>query len=90
MLSGEATNTNSIVLGLTLTWLKPTIYCTRGEHANHYTTDVVFIFENQGKFRCKKMNVYEDKIKHISNIIYGRDRLVVGFTTTWAISAYHH
>ena len=35
MLSGEATNTNFIVLGLTRPGFEPTIYCTRGEHANH-------------------------------------------------------
>ena len=36
--SGEATNTNFYSL-----WLgfEPTIYRTRGEHANHYTTDAV-------------------------------------------------
>ena len=37
LLSGEATNTNFIVLGLT--GLETTIYHTWGEHANHYTTD---------------------------------------------------
>jgi hypothetical protein len=41
MLSGEATNTNFIVFGLTRPGLKPTIYRTLGKHANHYTTDVV-------------------------------------------------
>ena len=41
--------------------LEPTIYRTRGEHTNHYTTDVV----------C-------------------RDRMIVGFTTTCEISAYHN
>jgi hypothetical protein len=41
MLSGEATNTNFIVFGLTRPGLKPTIYRTRGEHANHYLTDAV-------------------------------------------------
>jgi hypothetical protein len=43
MLSGEATNTNFIVFGLTEPGLKPTIYRTQGEHANHYATDVVDI-----------------------------------------------
>jgi hypothetical protein len=38
---GEATNTNFIVFGLTRSGLVPTIYHTRGEHANHYTTDGV-------------------------------------------------
>ena len=30
-----------LVFGLTLSGLEPTIYRTRDEHANHYTTDVV-------------------------------------------------
>jgi len=41
VLSGEATNTNFIVLGLTRSGLAFTIYRTRGEHANHYTTNAV-------------------------------------------------
>jgi hypothetical protein len=32
-----------IVFGLTRTGLNPTIYRTRGEHANHYATDAVYI-----------------------------------------------
>ena len=36
VLSGEATNTNFIVIGLTRSGLEPMIYHTRGEHANHY------------------------------------------------------
>ncbi len=40
-LSGEATNTNFIVIGLTWLGLEPTIYRTQGEHANHYATDAV-------------------------------------------------
>jgi hypothetical protein len=39
--SKEATNTNFIVLGLTRPGFEPMIYRTRGEHANHYTTDAV-------------------------------------------------
>ena len=35
MLSREATHTNFKVFGLTWSELEPTIYCTRGEHANH-------------------------------------------------------
>jgi len=42
VLSGEATNTNFIVFGLTRPELKPTIYRTWDKHTNHYTTDVVF------------------------------------------------
>jgi hypothetical protein len=41
MLSREAKNTNFIVFGLIQPGCKPTIYCIRGEHANHYTTDAV-------------------------------------------------
>ena len=37
----EARNTNFIVFGLTWSGLEPTIYLTRGEHANHYITDAV-------------------------------------------------
>jgi hypothetical protein len=40
--SKEATNTNFIVFGLTRPGLEPNIYHTRGENANHYTTDVVY------------------------------------------------
>ena len=41
VLSGEARNTNCIAFGLTRPGLEPAIYRTRGEHANHYATDVV-------------------------------------------------
>ena len=41
MLIREATNTNFIVFGLTWRGLEPKIHHTWGEHANHYTTDVV-------------------------------------------------
>ena len=41
MLSGEATNTNFIVFGLTRPGFEPTIYRTRGEHVYHYATDAV-------------------------------------------------
>jgi hypothetical protein len=37
--TGETTNTNFIVFGLTRSGLEPTIYHTRGELDNHYTTD---------------------------------------------------
>ena len=50
MLSGEATNTNFIVFGLTRPGLEPTIYYTRDEHTNHYATDAftsVGIFDLQ-------------------------------------------
>jgi hypothetical protein len=41
LLSGEATNTNFIVFGLTRSGLEPMIYRTLGEHTNHYTTNAV-------------------------------------------------
>jgi hypothetical protein len=41
VLSGEATHINSIVFGLIRPGLEPTIYHTRGKHANHYATDAV-------------------------------------------------
>ena len=41
--SGEARHTNLIVLGLTQPRPKPTSYHSRGEHANHYATDAVFL-----------------------------------------------
>ena len=44
VLSGEATNTNFIVFGLT----RPTIYRTRGEHANQYATDAVKYWKGIG------------------------------------------
>ena len=40
MLSGETSNT-FVVLGLTRQALDPMIYLILGEHAHHYTTDVV-------------------------------------------------
>jgi hypothetical protein len=45
VLSGDATNTNFIVFGLTRPGLEPTIYRTGCEHANHYATDAVIPFK---------------------------------------------
>jgi hypothetical protein len=44
LLVREAINTHCIVFGLTRSGLEPTIYRTRDEHANHYTTDAVPTF----------------------------------------------
>ena len=38
---GEATNTNVIIFALTRSRFEPTIYRTRGDHANTNTTDAV-------------------------------------------------
>ena len=46
MFSGKATRTNFIVFDLTRPGLEPTIYRTRGEHANHYTSDAVHTYIN--------------------------------------------
>ena len=41
LLSREATNTNFLIFGSPQSVLELTIYHTRGEHANHYSTDAV-------------------------------------------------
>jgi hypothetical protein len=59
VLSGEATNTNFINFGLTQPGLELTIYRTRGEHANHYTTDVVFkLFQLDEKRHAEQQLYY--------------------------------
>ena len=45
MLSGEVTNTNFIVFGLTRLGPEPTIYSTRDDRGTHYTTDAVRALE---------------------------------------------
>ena len=59
MLSEETTNTNFIVFGFSSK--KPTIYHTRGEHANHYTSDAVAniyyatkVLKKKEEKKCKK------------------------------------
>jgi hypothetical protein len=39
MLSGEATNINIIVFGLTQQGIEPMIYHTQGKHANQYSLE---------------------------------------------------
>jgi hypothetical protein len=41
VLSGETTNTNLIVFGLTRPGPKPTIYHTQGEQINNHATNAV-------------------------------------------------
>ena len=43
VLSGEATNTNFMVFGLTRSGLEPTIYHTRDEHAVGVSDDFKYI-----------------------------------------------
>jgi hypothetical protein len=45
-LTDEATDNNFIVYGLIRPGLELTIYHTRGEHANHYTTDAVSRYDD--------------------------------------------
>ena len=40
-ISEESTNTNFLFFGLNRSGIEPTMYLTRSEHANHYTTDAV-------------------------------------------------
>jgi len=61
VLSEEATTTKFIVIGLTRSGLKPTIYRTRGEHANHYTTDTVNITIGRNYKRMKANEEEPDK-----------------------------
>jgi hypothetical protein len=63
MFSGEATNTNFIAFGLTRQGHEPTIYRTRVEHANHYTTYANLItlslyFKIFMKFKTLQSNPY--------------------------------
>ena len=51
MLSGEASNTHFIVLGLLPLVLELAIYRTQGEHSNHYTTDAVHIIRQHIKLK---------------------------------------
>ena len=41
LLSGEVNNTNIIVFAMIRSGLELMIYRTRGDHANHYTTEQV-------------------------------------------------
>jgi hypothetical protein len=50
--SGEATNTNFIVFGLTRPGIEPTIYRIGGEHANHYATDAVVDILKENHWFC--------------------------------------
>ena len=73
MLSGEATITNCIVFGVTQTGLDPTIYHTRGKHANHYTTDAVILYEdiliNNNLNACKTQFI----ISGTDHLFHGED-----------------
>jgi hypothetical protein len=81
----EAANTNFIVFDLTKLGLKPTIYRIWGERTDHYTTDAVCY--------SPVSLVLLLQLKNLPCTMRGRrghNRMVVGFTTTCAINAYHH
>ena len=65
MLSGEAINTKFIVFGLTWSGLELTIYCTRSEHANHYTTDAIQPF-NSSKVKYNVSTIFTQIVRVIS------------------------
>jgi hypothetical protein len=54
VLNGEAANTSFIVVGFTRPGLEPTIYHTRGEHANRCTTDAVTNHLNEEYFEINE------------------------------------
>jgi hypothetical protein len=78
ILSGEAINTNVIVVGLTRPGLERTIYRTRGEHANNYTTDKVSMkwiiwkernvdkYQKQIATKSKSINILKGEISLLS------------------------
>jgi hypothetical protein len=99
VLSREVTNTNFIVFGLTWLGFKPTIYCTRGKQANHYTTDVVsalnwIVIE----FPWKNFNlmiqisvVWEKLIGFIGILIFGLKKLWINVhVNTLSYNSYFH
>ena len=74
MLSGEATNTNFIIFGLTRSELEPRIYRTRDEHANHYTNeadyfeigDVVFLLSIEQFYRWQGFQEWREFVVYIT------------------------
>jgi hypothetical protein len=71
VLSGEATKTNCIVFGLTRSGLEPTIYHTRGEHANHYTIDEPTIYHTRGEhanhYTIDEPTIYHTRGEHANH-----------------------
>jgi hypothetical protein len=65
VLSGEATNTNFIVFGLTRSWLEPTIYHIRDEYASQYTTDAFHYLGDVLSQNNIKFGYYADHIHPI-------------------------
>ena len=74
VLSGEATHTNFIVFGLTRPRLETTTYRTRDEHANHYTTDAVFVTRV-----TRRVPPVEQELITLQEHLHVRHRVLVGF-----------
>jgi hypothetical protein len=61
VLSGEGTNTNFIVFGLTRPGLESTIYRNQGDHSNHYAAVAVHLEMNsEGRLRTKLYDTRND------------------------------
>jgi hypothetical protein len=54
----EKQNSNFTVFGLTRSGLEPTIYLTRGEHTNLYTTDAVKLFGIVRAWHSESLQAY--------------------------------
>ena len=54
MCNGEATNINRVGFGETRSGLELTIYCTRGEHPNHYISDEYPELNSMQNSKCSK------------------------------------
>jgi hypothetical protein len=74
VLSAETTNTNFIVFGLTQPGLEPMIYHTQGEHANHYTTDAVFLVQTD-KNICSFCDIFKVILNHYF-VICSHERII--------------
>jgi hypothetical protein len=71
VLPGETPNSNFIDFGLTRSGLEPTIYHTRGEHANHYTTDEPTIYHTRGEhanhYTTDEPTIYHTRGEHANH-----------------------
>jgi hypothetical protein len=67
-LAGETTDVNFIIFGLTRSVLEPTIYHTRGEHDNLYTTDEPTIYHTRGehdnRYTTDEPTIYHTRGEH--------------------------
>jgi hypothetical protein len=69
MLKTTSSKIKILVLGLTWPGSEPPIYSSRGEHANHYTTDVVFLLLVEQMARSKwtsitQTNLFQNNTAH--------------------------